>query len=260
MVSILDLNIWNYNEPWTKRREGIARTIREASPDLVALQEVRYSSRYPESPHHQADQIAAHLEGYQMVWQPAMYYTSESPQVTHWEGLAILSRLPVVDRRMVWLARDREDARDEHQRIVLGARVLDAEGPFWLFTTHLSLSAKARERTVVEVLRFARDTAAGEPFALTGDLNAEPHELPIRFLRGEERMERRTSNLFDAWTVAHGDEPGYTYSAWEPVKRIDYMFVPEASMVRHIAIAADKPDAEGVYPSDHLGLYAELTW
>jgi len=260
MISIFDLNIWNYNAPWEVRREGIVQVIRQSDPDLVALQEVTYLSTYAEDPHHQADQLLAQLPGYRLIWQPAMYYAPAKEEgAIRWEGLAIMSRLPIVDHRHIWLSRDREDQRDGHQRIVLGVRAMTAQGPFWLFTTHLSLSARARERTIVEVYRFVRDTAGGEPFAITGDFNARPDDSPIRFLVGEETLERRRSDWADAWACRHPDEPGYTHSAWEPNQRIDYLFVPRADMVRQINIAADRPDEDGVYPSDHLGLYAQLT-
>ena len=262
MVTILGLNIWNYNEPWATRRALIAQAIQRADVGLVALQEVRYDSAYGEDPRHQAAQLLARLSGYEMVWQPAMFHPSrkENQEVICWEGLAILSRSPIVDRRHVWLSRDREDARDNHQRIVLGARVITTGGPFWFFTTHLSLSARGRERTIVEVHRFARDTASEEPFAITGDFNALPSDPPIRFLLGEETLEGRNGAWVDAWASRHPTEPGYTHSAWEPNKRIDYVFLPRAEMVREIEIVADQPDWEGIYPSDHLGLRAELAW
>jgi len=260
MVSILDLNIWNYNEPWAKRREGIARAIREAAPDLVTLQEVTYLTKYAQDPHTQADQIAARLEGYRCVWQPAEYFVDQPRDAVRWEGVAILSRLPIIDLRHLWVPRDLEDVRDSYQRVVLGARVLTSTGPFWIFTTHLSLTWHAPERTILAVYRFVQETAAGEPFAITGDFNAHPDHPWIRFLVGQETLEGQTGAWVDAWAAAHPGDPGYTAVAWEPYERIDYVLVPDAGMVRRITIAANRPDAEGIYPSDHLGLYAELLW
>ena len=72
MISIFNLNIWNYNEPWQRRRELIARAIQEANPDLIALQEVTYLSGYTEDTRHQADQLLARLRGYGLIWQPAV--------------------------------------------------------------------------------------------------------------------------------------------------------------------------------------------
>ena len=262
MVTIMGLNIWNYNEPWATRRELIAQAIQRADVELVALQEVRYDNSYGEDCRHQAAQILTRLPGYEMIWQPAMRYPSPKADqgLVQWEGLAILSRLPIVDRRHIWLSRDREDVRDNHQRIVLGARVITTSGPFWFFTTHLSLSARGRERTIVEVYRFARDTAGQEPFAITGDFNALPSDPPIRFLLGEETLEGRSGDWADAWMCRHPTGPGYTNSPWEPNKRIDYVFLPRAEMVREIEIVGDQSDSDGIYPSDHLGLRAELAW
>lgn len=261
MATILGLNIWNYNEPWPVRRELIAQMIQEAVPDLVALQEMRYHSTYAEDPRHQADQLLSRLQGYQAIWQPAMYYApSEANGGIRWEGLAILSRLPIVDHRHIRLSRDPEDPRDSHQRIVLGVRAITSHGPLWLFTTHLSLSARARERTIVEMSDFVRETAGQELFAITGDLNARPYELPIRFLCGEATLNDHQVRWIDAWQSRYPQVAGYTHSAWEPNQRIDYLFVPCADMIRDITIVGEEPNAEGIYPSDHLGLYAKLAW
>ena len=93
------------------------------------------------------------------------------------------------------------------------------------------------------------------PFVLTGDFNAEPDAAPIRLLTGRLTLEGRRGNLMDAWALLHPDEPGFT---WEPRERIDYIFVSPSVRVHEIALAATEPNAEGVYPSDHCGLIAEL--
>ncbi len=260
MVTIFNLNIWNYNEPWLERRKCIVRAIQKHEPQVVALQEVTYLSSYAADRRHQADQICAQLSGYAQVWQPAMYYSRPGDEQIRWEGLAILSRLPIVDRRHIRLSRDPADERDRHQRIVLGCRLLAEEGPFWLFTTHLSLGATSRERTVLEVYDFVRETAGPEPFAVTGDFNAYPIDTPIRFLCGAEAIAGRRGDWVDAWAFRHPEEPGFTWSVWEGKQRIDYLWTPHGEWVQEIAVVADEPDAAGIYPSDHRGLFAKLAW
>ncbi len=259
-VRVLNLNIWNYNDPWEARRERIVALIRSTLPDIVALQEIRGRDWGPDV-RHQADQILASLPGYASVWEPAHYWAQgegHNQGRLEWEGLALLSAHPLVDRAVLRLSRDAADPHDSFQRLVLGARVQMLNGPFWIFTTHYPLSAAARARVAPESLAFVVRTADGLPFALTGDLNAEPEEAPIRVLTGSAGMGGAPDGLIDAWRACHPRAPGYTFPAWGPSKRIDYLLVPPQVTVREIEVLGRVPDRETVSPSDHCALLATL--
>jgi endonuclease/exonuclease/phosphatase family metal-dependent hydrolase len=259
-LTLLNLNIWNYNAPWPERRARIAHLIRDADPDLVALQEIRYHDWLPERG-HQADQILAEVTGYHSLWHPAHYWlpgSSGNPGQTCWEGLAIFSQMPIVDQALLRLSRDPEDPHDSFQRIVLGAQVRTPSGPFWLFDTHYPLSAPARARVAVETHDFVRQTAGDRPFALAGDLNAVPADAPIRFLCGQLELHGQSGTLLDAWDATHPGEPGYTFPAWEPARRIDYLWVPAGVQVEAITVVGSVPDRDTVSASDHCGLLAAL--
>jgi endonuclease/exonuclease/phosphatase family metal-dependent hydrolase len=259
-IRLLDLNIWNYNEPWPTRRDLIVDMILDLEPDIVALQEVRYRD-WTIDPRHQSDQILAGLPGFASVWQPAHYW---QPGQGHnigdleWEGLAILSPHPIVDWAVLRLSRMADDPRDSFQRLVLGALVRTPAGPFWLFNTHYPLSGQARERVAVETAGFCQPRAGDLPFALVGDLNAQPQDLPIRYLTGQVEIDGRRSDLVDAWTACHPDQAGYTFPAWGPHKRIDYVLVPRGTNVQGISIVGRVPSQDVVAPSDHCGLLAVL--
>jgi endonuclease/exonuclease/phosphatase family metal-dependent hydrolase len=259
-LRILNLNIWNYNPPWPERRSRIVELIQGTEPDLVALQEIRYHDWLPYAS-HQADQIVAELAGYHCIWHPAHYWPpghGDNQGETCWEGLAILSRSPIVDKALVRLSRDLTDPRDAHQRLVLGALIQTASGPFWLFDTHYPLSAEARTRVAVETHQFVRQTAGDLPFVLAGDFNAQPADLPIRFLSGQDEIDGQTGTLADAWHAAHPAEPGYTFPAWGPAHRIDYLWTPATVNVQSIAVVGSVPDRETISPSDHCGLLATI--
>jgi endonuclease/exonuclease/phosphatase family metal-dependent hydrolase len=259
-LRILNLNIWNYNPPWTERRARIIALIQETAPDLVALQEIRHHDWLP-YPTHQADQILAGLPGYRSIWQPAHYWPpgqGDNQGRTCWEGLAVLSRAPVVDQAHVRLSRNPDDPRDAHQRLVLGAQIQTAAGPFWLFDTHYPLSANARDRVAVETHAFVRRTAGDDPFVLAGDFNAQPEDLPIRFLSGHAQIDDQAGTLVDAWRAAHPTEPGYTFPAWGPARRIDYMWLSPGVQLASIAVVGGVPSRETISPSDHCGLLATI--
>ena len=66
--------------------------------------------------------------------------------------------------------------------IILAILPLPLNGQTIFEYTHYPLSADARTRVAVETHRFVRQTAGDLPFALTGDFNAQPSDLPIHFL------------------------------------------------------------------------------
>jgi len=250
-IRLLDLNIWNFNDPWPTRRDLIVELIRETGADLVALQEIQYLS-WLEDASHQAAQIHVCLPDFEMIWHPAHYYLDEQ-----WEGLAILSRYPIVDQRFRQLTRRSQPPTRPWMRGVLGALVRSPDGPFWLFDTHRSGN---RTYATLEVFSFVLETAAGKPFALTGDFNVTPDSDDIRFLTGRIEIEGLRGNLIDAWNVTHPGESGETVQSWEikPGRRIDYVLVTPGVGVRDMYLTGDRPNAEGVYPTDHLGLLADL--
>jgi endonuclease/exonuclease/phosphatase family metal-dependent hydrolase len=259
-LRILNLNIWNYNPPWTERRARIVELIRDADPDLVALQEIRYHDWLP-YPTHQADQILDGLPGYRSIWQPAHYWLpgqGDNQGRTCWEGLAVLSRVPIVDQTHVRLSRNLDDPRDAHQRLVLGAQIQTTAGPFWLFDTHYPLSADARDRVAVETHAFVRHAAGDSPFCLAGDFNARPDDLPIRFLSGQARIDGQAGTLVDAWHAAHPTAPGYTFPAWGPAHRIDYLWLSPGVQLASIDVVGGVPNRDTVSPSDHCGLLATI--
>ncbi len=250
-MRVMTLNIWNYNAPWPRRRDLIVQTVRAADPDVVAFQEIRSDPRRDErgpegEPLNQAQQLAARLPEYpHLIYQPAMYYRNNI-----WEGLAILSRRPIDRSGWILLTQDLTDPDDRHQRIVLYARFDLADGPFYLFNTHLSLSRAARQRTLAQVIEYMTQHSGFR--LLVGDLNEQPDGTPIAQLY--------KAGWTDVWTALRPNEPGYTYRSDEPWQRIDYVWAsPELqSRLRDITVVGGTPDADGVYPSDHLGLVASL--
>lgn len=254
-MRVLDLNIWNYNEPWAIRKDLIVSLIQDTQPDVVALQEVRYQEWRPDH-RHQADQIRAGLSGYEVVWHPAAHWDQEGGG-QQWEGLAILSRYPLVDQACCRLPRDADDPQNHFPRLVLGARVRAPEGHWWVFNTHFPLSDRARRRVAPLALQFLRKTSS-DPFVFTGDFNAAPSELPIRFLTANVELDGSRGDLTDAWQALHPAQAGHTFPAWAPRQRIDYLFLSPNVAVQDVVVLGQVPDRGAVSPSDHCALLATL--
>ena len=77
---------------------------------------------------------------------------------------------------------------NQHQRQCIRARVNVPNG--WgyvdIFTTHLSLSERARDASVQEMWKFIKSTETNTTFQiLLGDFNAEPDTDAIKYLQGK---------------------------------------------------------------------------
>ena len=154
---------------------------------------------------------------------------------------------------------------------------------FAAFTTHLNYRMShgvEREDQVEAVDHFVRATVgqmAAPPAAtlLMGDFNAAPDCDEIRFLRGLHSLRGRRTYYQDAYLV-HSDrerDAGLTWSRRNPYtqrlrflqtdRRLDYIFVGGPArngrgVVHGCRVVLDEGDADGVFPSDHFAVLAEV--
>jgi endonuclease/exonuclease/phosphatase family metal-dependent hydrolase len=186
-------------------------------------------------------------------------------------GNALLSRWPILDQAVFPLPV--EDVSET--RSLLYALVDSPRGRLPVFVTHLSWQfhlAHVRARQVRAIDDHVRDVLdkGTLPPILMGDFNAEPDSDEIRFLRGLTALGGRATYWADCFGL-RGEGPGHTFTpdngfaavAHEPPRRIDYIFVrgpdkehrgePMASRV-----VLDLPE-DGVWPSDHYGVCAEIS-
>ncbi len=261
-LSVLTLNIWNTDGPWKERSERIQEWIDRLDPDLIGLQEVVAGPG--------SDQAAELLDGrgYALEYGRAIDFWKD-PGLGF--GNAIASRWPIADRELLGLP----DAGDGEKRVALSVTIDAPVGPISLTTTHLNFKlhqGAVRERQVVALgeLVLRRRPRAGFPPILVGDFNAEPESSEIRYVSGLHALEGRSLYLRDSWTHAGDGGDGITWSnrndyarPWhEPDRRIDYVFVgpPTAQGVGRAESCRVVCDElrDGVWPSDHFGVYVEL--
>jgi endonuclease/exonuclease/phosphatase family metal-dependent hydrolase len=108
---------------------------------------------------------------------------------------------------------------------------------------------------------------------LCGDLNADPDSDEIRILTGRAAVAVPGVVFRDAWAHAgQPDDPGYTTANSNPFnaanleveRRIDYVMVGQPKMggVGHVVdvqLFGNSP-IEGMWPSDHFGVVAQLRY
>lgn len=281
-MRVLTWNLWWRNGPWQRRREAIAATLAELAPDVCGLQEVWGSPTDPDAvtdvtdATDATDNLAADLaERLGMHWCWAARAPRRSWQRVHGPhlrfGNAVLSRWPITAHAETPLP-----VEDGQERVALHARIETPAGPLPFFTTHLShqLGASAARLAQVRTLAgFVAGHASGHPLppVVTGDLNAEPTSDELRLLGGLLTAPAMPGQvLVDAWRYAEPDRPGHTWDHRNPYladdpnpdARIDYVLVGPpregGGRIRSAALAGDAP-VDGVWPSDHFGVVAELT-
>lgn len=260
MLKIVTLNLLADLSRWKQRRGLLVQELERLSPDLVALQEVHL-------PQNTAQWLADQL-GYVNV-----YLTPKMSFEANREAIAILSRLPFTAQDSLPLGRQNRVAQyvqveDEGQQVRL------VNGHFYWQPGE----SAARLQQVERVLAWLGDALDNPPCIICGDFNSTPETQPIQRMR---------QNCVSAHAAIHGAEPEYTCptplprSAWAVTRTLlgflllirpshlnprwrgvlDYIFVDPRLRVLDCQIAFDKPapDDLRIYPSDHLGLYAEVS-
>ncbi|MFM9366676.1 endonuclease/exonuclease/phosphatase family protein [Streptomyces sp. Da 82-17] len=273
-MRVMTWNLWWRFGPWEERRRAILSVLRRERPDLVGLQEV-----WEAGGRNLAGWLAEEL-GMHWTWaasdrpEPWRRRLPESAAERAVDvGNAVLSRWPISDRAVLRLPVP--PGRDDG-RVTLYARVDAPDGPVPFFTTHLTSSIAASAARVRQVRATVEFVAAHRgdgphPPVLTGDFNAWPDSDEMRLLGGYRTAPAvRDLVLIDAWEYAHPDAPWATWDptnpyvarTYSPSARVDYVHVglPAPSGLGRILTVrrVGHGPEQGVWPSDHAGVLAEL--
>ena len=220
-----------------------AETIRRFAPDIVGLQEVDVHWGERSGFEDQATTLGRAL-GMQVRFAPI--YTLPGPDSTRPRrqyGVALLSRHPIVRWTNDTLTRLSTISQNPEPAPAPGLlhATIEIDGvSVRVFNTHLDYRAdpRVRKQQVTEMLAFIGSTSA--PTLVLGDLNANPDAPELQPLFGRLR---------DTWQNAA--DPGFTYPADKPVKRIDYVLASDHFSVR----SASVPFTEA---SDHRPVLVDL--
>jgi endonuclease/exonuclease/phosphatase family metal-dependent hydrolase len=152
----------------------------------------------------------------------------------------------------------------------VGRLLVGSHGSSWAWWAE-----RERELQAVAVAGRLEELVAEQAahVVLGGDFNAEPQTSSMRFLTGRQSLEGFSAAYRDAWESVHGDVPGATFDPRNQLtaidepgldrgRRIDYVLVrcgdhgPTLRIV-DAGLAVHEP-VDGVQPSDHYGVYADL--
>ena len=254
-------NLWGRWGPWEERQEPIRKTLAAIDADVIGLQEV-----WAEDERTQAS-VLAEAFGFHSA------YGSRLPFPEFHLGVGIVSRWPIVHSE----ERPLPDAGEPGEcRLVLRADIDGPRGPLQVFTTHLNWRfdhSHVRQAQVKAIAQFvAESPERSYPPILLGDFNAVPDSDEVRMLTGRCRVAAPGLVFHDAWEVAGDGSPGFTWDNanpfaardLEPNRRIDYVFAgwPKEGGAGQFVSArlAGRDPVDGIHPSDHAAVVAELRY
>ena len=166
-------NIHHANPPGTAegtiRIDSIAAVINGVQPDLVALQEIDVHTERSGPALHEAARLAA-LTGMHYYFTQTLDYEGGA------YGIAVLSRLPVIDSVGYLLPREPGTREEPRAVCMLQVRLADSS-TLYFASTHLGLTRKSRDLQTDSILQIFKK----HPGALIigGDFNARPSSAPI---------------------------------------------------------------------------------
>ncbi len=267
-LRVLTWNLWWRFGPWEARRPAIAATLARLDADIVCLQEV-WADEAVSFAAELADGLGFHHT-----------YGSQLDHDGVRFGNAVLSRWPITAEEVLSLPAP-DDANE--LRTCVRADIDGPRGALQVFCTHLNWrfdQSHVRQDQVRAICGFiaASRQGATHPFppVLCGDLNAEPDSDEVRMLTGRSATPEPKLVFHDAWEVAGRPSASSTTGAtWtndnpyarldlEPDRRIDYVLAgwPKQGGAGHVTACTVEgaESVDGVVPSDHLAVLAELRY
>lgn len=241
MVKVVTLNLYHDKAEWPKRRAQIVEKLKQLRPDVIALQEVLQH----ETLANQAEWLATQLD---YLW----HFVSTDPVGNPRRyGNAILTRHPILRRGQKSL-QPLDDARTAaFVRIDLDGRPLN------VYATHLHWTDQGgaiRSHQVADLMGYIDETSENIPSLVAGDFNSTADSSELTALR-ERFVDIYGNRHPDADTVSSST---LNLKYFAP-KRIDHVFFQRDAFAPVSAtILFDHPDAQGIWASDHFGLFAEL--
>ncbi len=179
--------------------EKIASVIKEANPDLVAMQEVDFKTNRAKK----YDLVT------ELGWRTKMapLFGIAMPYDGGGYGEGILTKMPIIASRNMPLPHaEKNEARTALQVLVK----LPSGDTICFIGTHLEHQANDPDR--IKQTRKLNELFAESryPSVLVGDLNDTPESLAIKVLKTK-------------WTDSFGDKPEFTFPSDHPDRKIDYI-------------------------------------
>ncbi len=232
---------------WEIRRHLIAAQLSDLSPDIFAMNEIGIPAQTGRWVQGQANARLDHR--YALVQQTK---TNTGSRI---EGEGLLTRFPIVETGN--LDYRTLDSVALVARMEVENRLLD------VYVTHLYMSRGDESLRVFQVrqlLEWIDSRGDADAQIVCGDFNAAPDKPAARLMAETFTATQRAPTAF---TPLADDSGGVAHDYWDRMDRsIDYIWLRGPLAAANSGVCFDIPDPkdEGLWPSDHAGVWADLEW
>ncbi|WP_157822105.1 endonuclease/exonuclease/phosphatase family protein [Salegentibacter salinarum] len=234
-LRVMSYNIHHANPPAEEDKIDIAaivKVIKAEDPDLVALQEVDFSTeRSGEG--NQAELIAKALD--------MEYYFAKAIDYDNGEyGNAILSKFPIKEGEILDLPNHPED-NTENRVVALGLIEINEDQNILFGSTHLDYKKDSKSRILQVKKLIESANERNEALILGGDFNDDPDSETIQLLDSE--LERTCKTCPPTIPVKN------------PQRAIDFIYYKHPQTKFQVKSHKVIPEE---YASDHRPVFAEI--
>ncbi|HEX9143870.1 MAG TPA: endonuclease/exonuclease/phosphatase family protein [Candidatus Binatia bacterium] len=244
-LRIATLNLEQNHKRWELRRELIAAQLAELKPAILALNEIYL----PAQTGRWLQRAAAKRFGSKYT----LLQQSKVGDASRIEAEGLLTSFPVIETASL-------DYRS-HNCVAQVARFEIDERCLDVYVTHLinvSVEESAREYQVVQLLEWVQSRQDADFCVICGDFNATLHQPSIRLMSS---LFRATQSQPTAFTPLQEPKGNPTRPQWERFDRcIDFIWVTKSMGVQASGLCFNRPapDDPTLWPSDHVGVWADL--
>ncbi len=250
------INLRGRSRRWLARRHLLVGQLVDASPDIVALQEISLSIGQGA---WLVRQVNIRLTGDSR--RPYRLIQTRHSRLRHFfKAVGIMTHLPIIYHDSLSLGYDSQVALRANIELPAGAAGSRRQSLDFV-SVHLHHGAgggETRLEQAMNLVGWLNEKRRVPLQVIAGDFNEPPDGQAAVFMRQSYRS---------VYAEAHGRDPLATYPTNllqpQPVlaECLDYVFIsPAVYRVTTAAIFADKPavDDDKLYPSDHVGLMVGL--
>ena len=241
-MKIITLNTWGNSGPYQDRWNLFLEELERYHPDVLCLQEV-FELTLPEKIKKK--------------------FSFQNVSASYEAGLVIMTRFPKFSEQVLSYESISPSEQQNRQAILVGLKIKSKE--IIIANTHLAWKTEdepVRYRQVQELLQTI--PIKGYPVLLAGDFNDTIGSKPVE--------EIKKAGYVDLCSISHPGERKITWDNQNPFirthsvkfpdRQIDFLFLHKQLLrtitVKTCKIAFNRPNQNGIYPSDHYGVFAEI--
>ncbi|PEC20465.1 endonuclease/exonuclease/phosphatase family protein [Bacillus cereus] len=254
MMRVATFNIWNHESFWIERLEAICEEVRNISPHILALQEVRSCVTY-ESKKNVAQYIADQA-GY-----PFCIFKEypDSPD----EGLAFLSKTPILAEEAIW-----ETDIEESDYCAIRIMFKYKGYKFGITNVHLNWKSSRIRQEQMNTVNNWIENSVSDYELLCGDFNDDPYSMVHQYLISNRwidlaQFKGNQDNIMALPTLDYGKNTNLLGDVKQG-KRYDWILIQENGAfgfpnVENVSIFGDyELTPSYIFPSDHYGVFVDF--